>query len=123
MFGLSHIVAQSPQHSSTHISLDLSRLQITLLVVSFYFGLAAHYWYNFMFRILPESTVRSNLLKMALVQVIFGSVFVIAFGGVTLLEPLVFFWVRVLGKDLSRLAQCTVAGFGFCPFMSYLSYA
>lgn len=126
MFGVSDVLAQSLQTAATHthnnVPLDWSRIQTSVLVGFIYYGPSAHYWYNLMFQLFPESTTVSTLIKTALGQVLFGPVFMCVFFGATLLQQGNLTFQNYWSKLSVDLPKAWIAGLGFWPMMSYIAY-
>lgn len=125
MFGVSDIVAQSLQSKESPSSLFLHwfRVQTNILVGFLYFGPAAHYWYSYMFQRFPDTTIKSNLLKSALGQLVFGPIFMVVFFGATLLQQDSFNITTFLRKIATDLPKAWLAGLYFWPLASFISYS
>lgn len=67
IFGLSDFFAQKIERSNdvngSGSKMDWTRLITSVLVGLLYFGPAAHYWYEWIFRLLPATTLVSTLHK------------------------------------------------------------
>lgn len=88
----------------------------------FYFGPAAHYWYEAVFKLLPGTSLFSTLQKALLGQVIFGPVFTCVFFASSLLQDNMFTfksWVAQIKKDLLGV---WLSGLGYWPLVDMISF-
>jgi protein Mpv17 len=125
IFGLSDLLAQRIARSSEkeESSLDWTRLIATTLVGLLYFGPAAHYWYDMIFKLLPGTGLLSTLYKAFWGQVIFGPSFTCIFFATSLLQAGTFSlgsWAEKIRKDLPG---AWLAGAGFWPLVDVISYS
>lgn len=100
-----------------------SRIFASAAVGLFYFGPAAHYWYDAIFRILPGTGLASTLQKAALGQAFFGPTFTCIFFATGLLQTGQFslgHWWRKIRTDLPG---AWLAGAGFWPLVDLVSYS
>jgi len=100
-----------------------SRIFASAAVGFFYFGPAAHYWYDMIFRILPGTSLVSTLQKAALGQLFFGPTFTCIFFATGLLQSGQFSLKRWWGKIRSDLPGAWLAGAGFWPLVDLVSYS
>lgn len=103
-------------------SLNWSRLLSATAIGFFYFGPAAHYWYEMIFRMLPGTTLASTMQKAALGQIFFGPAFTCIFFASSLLQAGKFSlpnWFRKIKVDLPG---AWLAGIGFWPLVDFVSY-
>lgn len=92
IFGLSDLLAQKIEQKNTPVnadgkkkknnkdvtpaaSMNWTRLAASTLVGLLYFGPAAHYWYEAIFRLLPGTSMLSTLYKAFWGQILFGPSF------------------------------------------------
>jgi protein Mpv17 len=133
IFGLSDYLAQTIEASGfdnnndtqdqQQKSLDWTRLVATTLVGLLYFGPAAHYWYEWIFRLLPETGLISTLYKAFWGQVLFGPSFTCIFFATSLCQSgnfTITAWWNKIRKDLPG---AWLAGVGFWPFVDLISYS
>ena len=126
IFGLSDTTAQileSSRKAEKKGKLDKKRLLASVLVGLLYFGPAAHKWYEWIFKLLPATTVLSTCYKAALGQLIFGPCFTCVFFAVGLLQSGEFTiqrWFKKIQKDLFGV---WTAGLGYWPIADFISYA
>jgi len=115
---------QGPEgRRKSSLTLNKTRLISGGLVGLLYFGPAAHYWYDTIFRLFPATKLVSTLQKAALGQVIFGPSFTCLFFAVGLAQAgqLTFGnWIRKIRTDLPR---AWLAGSSFWPLVDILSYS
>jgi protein Mpv17 len=129
IFALSDIMAQrleksdSSSSSSSSSSLQWSRIMASALVGLLYFGPAAHFWYEWIFRILPGTSLVSTLQKAALGQLIFGPCFTCIFFASSLLQSGTFSLSRWWDKIRTDLPGAWLAGAGFWPVVDLISYS
>ena len=132
IFGLSDWTAQILQSSgkagdddkeAKKSKLDKPRLIGSILVGLLYFGPAAHAWYDWIFKLLPETTLISTCYKAVLGQLIFGPCFTCIFFATSLIQSGDFtlknWWTKVR-KDLFGV---WAAGLGYWPVIDFISYA
>jgi len=99
------------------------RTMYTAAVGLFYFGPAAHYWYEYIFKLFPGTSLVSTLLKTLLGQVIFGPVFTCIFFASALLQDKMFTlqnWVTQIKTDLPGV---WLSGVGYWPLVDMISYS
>ena len=119
MFTLSDYLAQKVEKTK----LNPTRLWTAGAVGLFYFGPAAHAWYEMIFRILPGTGMISTLQKAALGQLIFGPSFTCIFFATSLWQSGQFTlgnWLRKIRQDLPG---AWLAGAGFWPLVDFVSYS
>ena len=122
IFGLSDATAQSIAPSDA--GRDWARTAVSCLVGLCYFGPAAHAWYDWVFRLVPQGGVRGTLIKSALGQMLFGPTFTCVFFLATLVAVLglragLASWPRKIRQDL---LATWAAGLGFWPFVDLVSF-
>lgn len=124
VFGLSDYLAQRLEAKKDKpLKINWTRVLSSVAVGFFYFGPAAHYWYDAIFKLLPATTLVSTLQKAALGQLIFGPSFTCIFFGVSLLQSGTFTipnWFRKIRNDLPG---AWLAGAGFWPVVDLVSYS
>mmetsp|Transcript_18566 Transcript_18566/g.21364 ORF Transcript_18566/g.21364 Transcript_18566/m.21364 type:complete len:309 (-) Transcript_18566:284-1210(-) len=140
IFGLSDYVAQKLERSnsgnnkngeaiasddsaSEKRKVNLTRITSATLVGLLYFGTAAHYWYETIFRLLPNSSLWSTLQKATLGQMIFGPSFTAIFFASALLQSKDFTMRNWLNKIVTDLPQAWMAGLGFWPLVDLVSFS
>jgi protein Mpv17 len=104
-------------------NLNLTRIATSAAVGLFYFGPAAHVWYDMIFRILPGTSLVSTLQKAALGQMIFGPSFTCIFFATSLLQSGTFSlgnWLRKIRQDLPG---AWLAGASFWPLVDLVSFS
>jgi protein Mpv17 len=112
VFAISDYLAQRME-ATKESTIQWKRLFAGALVGLLYFGPAAHYWYDAIFRLLPSTTFVSTLQKAALGQVFFGPSFTCIFFGVGLLQSGTFTPALWLSKIRQDLPGAWLAGAGF----------
>eukprot|EP00531_Pseudo-nitzschia_arenysensis_P004835 CAMPEP_0116126704 /NCGR_PEP_ID=MMETSP0329-20121206/6468_1 /TAXON_ID=697910 /ORGANISM="Pseudo-nitzschia arenysensis, Strain B593" /LENGTH=284 /DNA_ID=CAMNT_0003620793 /DNA_START=63 /DNA_END=917 /DNA_ORIENTATION=- len=127
IFGLSDFFAQKIERSNdangASGQIDWIRTIASTLVGLLYFGPAAHYWYEWIFRLLPATTLVSTLHKAFWGQVLFGPSFTCIFFATILMQAGDFSmknWGRKIRQDLPG---AWLAGLGFWPIVDLLSYS
>jgi protein Mpv17 len=130
IFALSDLLAQrldkgraSRSSTSKPSPLQWSRIAASAAVGLLYFGPAAHFWYQWIFRLLPGTSLISTLQKAALGQLIFGPTFTCIFFATSLIQSRTFSlssWVRKIRTDLPG---AWLAGVGFWPLVDLISYS
>jgi len=88
----------------------------------FFFGPAAHYWYEAVFKFLPGTSLFPTMQKALLGQVIFGPVFTCIFFASSLLQDNIFTfksWAAQIKKDLPAV---WLSGLGYWPLVDMISY-
>jgi protein Mpv17 len=137
IFGLSDYLAQCIEGKSDGTSsdagnvngsmvasrFDWTRLLATTLVGLLYFGPAAHYWYEWIFRLFPSTSLLSTMYKAFWGQVLFGPSFTCIFFATSLLQAGDFSlqaWWRKIRTDLPG---AWVAGVGYWPIIDLFSYS
>lgn len=128
VFGMSAILAQWLEKSdstdgSKETGIIWSRVLSSMLVGFLYFGPAAHYWYEWIFRILPAATLSSTLQKAFLGQMLFGPSFTCIFFATSLLQNGTFTVPNWLRKIRTDLPAAWLAGAGFWPIVDIVSYS
>jgi len=123
IFGLSDYIAQTIEKTDEKSKLDKTRLVATTLVGLLYFGPAAHYWYEIIFRLLPGSSLWSTLQKAFWGQVIFGPSFTCIFFATSLLQSGQFSLGAWGQKIKTNLPGAWLAGVGFWPLVDLISYS
>jgi protein Mpv17 len=127
IFGLSDYLAQTIESSGGidghRMLLDWTRLMTTTLVGLLYFGPAAHYWYEWIFRLLPGTGLASTLYKAFWGQVLFGPSFTCVFFATSLWQSGDFSLKAWWGKIRNDLPGAWLAGVGFWPIVDLISYS
>mmetsp|Transcript_28895 Transcript_28895/g.34345 ORF Transcript_28895/g.34345 Transcript_28895/m.34345 type:complete len:339 (+) Transcript_28895:59-1075(+) len=107
---------------STQPLQNWKRTMFSAAVGLFYFGPAAHYWYEAIFKLLPATTLFSTVQKALLGQIIFGPIFTCVFFASSLLQDNVFTvksWVGQIKRDLPGV---WLSGLGYWPLIDMISY-
>lgn len=102
---------------------DWMRTIVSCAVGLFYFGPAAHYWYEWIFSILPSTSLVSTLQKAILGQLIFGPSFTCIFFATSLMQAGQFNvknWVLKIKRDLPG---AWLSGVGFWPIVDLISFS
>ena len=86
IFALSDWLAQRLQPGENAKKTNWTRTISSALVGLLYFGPAAHFWYETIFRLLPGTSLISTLQKAALGQLLFGPSFTCIFFATSLLQ-------------------------------------
>mmetsp|Transcript_21879 Transcript_21879/g.60838 ORF Transcript_21879/g.60838 Transcript_21879/m.60838 type:complete len:294 (-) Transcript_21879:632-1513(-) len=127
IFGLSDYFAQKIETSNyvngSSRSMNWTRVLASTLVGLLYFGPAAHYWYEWIFRLLPATTLISTLHKAFWGQVLFGPSFTCIFFATILLQSGDFSLKNWWEKIRSDLPGAWLAGIGYWPIVDLLSYS
>jgi protein Mpv17 len=99
-----------------------SRVLAASLVGILFFGPAAHYWYEAIFRLLPSTSLLSTLQKALLGQIFFGPAFTAVFFGAGMVRHGDFTlggWYDKVRCDLPAVWR---AGLGYWPLVDFISY-
>lgn len=120
IFALSDYIAQ---RSSSSKATDRTRLAVSAAVGLFYFGPAAHYWYNWMFRLFPETNLPSTLSKAAMGQTLFGPTFTCIFFATGLWQAGQLTWKNYSTKIRRDLPKTWITGAGFWITVDLISYS
>jgi protein Mpv17 len=123
IFALSDLMAQRLEKSEGPRKMDWTRMLASAAVGLFYFGPAAHYWYEMIFKVFPGSSLVSTLKKAAAGQLLFGPSFTCVFFAVGLLQEGKFSPGNWLGKIRKDLPGVWLAGIGFWPLVDMISYS
>ena len=102
---------------------DWMRTLVSCAVGLFYFGPAASAWYDWIFHVLPGTSLVSTIQKAALGQMIFGPSFTCIFFATSLMQSGQFSlgnWVKKIKNDLPG---AWVAGAGFWPLVDLVSFS
>lgn len=103
--------------------LNWTRILTAGAVGLFYFGPAAHYWYDMIFRLLPGTSLVSTLQKATLGQLLFGPSFTCIFFATSLLQAGTFSIGNWFHKIKNDLPSAWLAGIGFWPLVDLVSYS
>lgn len=124
-FLLSDYTAQSIERKSDDDKSrhDWTRTLTSAAVGLFYFGPAAHAWYEMIFKLLPGNSLFSTLQKALLGQIIFGPAFTCVFFATSLMQGGTFSMNNWLSKIKNDLPGAWLAGVGFWPLVDFVSYA
>jgi protein Mpv17 len=126
IFGLSDYLAQMIENSGetkANKSFDWTRLVSTTLVGLLYFGPAAHYWYEWIFRLLPGTGLASTLYKAFWGQILFGPSFTCIFFATNLIQSGDFSLKTWWNKIRNDLPGAWLAGVGYWPIVDLISYS
>lgn len=102
---------------------DWTRTLTSCLVGFLYFGPAAHYWYEWIFSVLPGTSLVSTLQKAILGQLLFGPSFTCIFFAASLMQAGQFNvqnWVQKIKRDLPG---AWISGSAFWPLVDLISYS
>jgi hypothetical protein len=123
-FLLSDVCAQNIENKNKKdAKYDWTRTLVSTAVGLFYFGPAAHLWYDWVFSILPSTSLVSTLQKAALGQLIFGPVFTCVFFATSLMQSGTFSvntWTKKIKTDLPA---AWLSGTGFWPLVDLISFS
>lgn len=109
--------------SASSMSFDWTRMIASTLIGLCYFGPAAHYWYEWIFRIFPATTLVSTMVKAFWGQILFGPSFTCIFFAVSLLQSGDFTFGGWFRKIRSDLPGAWLAGSGYWPIIDLISYS
>jgi len=126
IFALSDFLAQRLENTddaSKKRRINKTRILASAAVGFFYFGPAAHYWYENIFKLLPGTSLVSTLQKAALGQMFFGPTFTCIFFATGLMQSGTFSLGNWLRKIKSDLPGAWLAGAGFWPLVDLVSYS
>lgn len=125
IFALSDWLAQrlTPSADGEKQKTNWTRTISSALVGLLYFGPAAHFWYETIFRLLPGTSLLSTLQKAALGQLLFGPSFTCIFFATSLLQQGKFTFQNWFAKIKQDLPGAWVAGLGFWPLVDLISYS
>jgi protein Mpv17 len=124
IFGLSDVLAQKIERSAdVKVKMDWRRLLSTTLVGLLYFGPAAHYWYEWIFRLIPGTGLTSTLYKAFWGQLLFGPSFTCIFFAANLLQSGEFSLKAWWNKICNDLPGACLAGVGYWPIVDLISYS
>jgi protein Mpv17 len=124
VFGLSDYLAQKIENSkSDNPKMDAVRLLASSLIGLLYFGPAAHYWYEMIFRLLPGTGLLSTMYKACWGQLIFGPSFTCVFFAVSLLQSGDFSIGKWAAKIRNDLPGAWLAGVGYWPLVDLISFS
>jgi Mpv17 / PMP22 family len=132
IFAMSDLLAQLLTKSSstdpddatkTNTTIVWTRILSSAAVGLFYFGPAAHYWYSWIFRILPSTSLFSTLQKAILGQLFFGPSFTCIFFAMSLIQSRTFTLKHWFQKIRSDLPSAWIAGAGYWPIVDLISYS
>jgi protein Mpv17 len=130
IFAMSDLFAQSlekdrniDQNNLPRRGIIWSRVLSSAAVGLLYFGPAAHYWYSWIFRILPAANLQSTLQKALLGQIFFGPTFTCIFFASSLIQSGTFTVPNWLRKIRTDLPSAWLAGAGFWPIIDVISYS
>ncbi|GAX29235.1 protein Mpv17 [Fistulifera solaris] len=122
IFALSDYLAQRLEGKNNQ-QIDVKRATAGALIGLLYFGPAAHFWYEAIFRLLPGTSLVSTLQKAVCGQLIFGPAFNCIFFAVGLLQAGNFTVPRWLRKIQQDLPGAWLAGAGFWPLVDLVSFS
>jgi len=127
IFGLSDFFAQKLERSNdvngASGTINWTRTLASTLVGLLYFGPAAHYWYEWIFKLLPATTLASTLYKAFWGQVLFGPSFTCIFFATILMQSGDFSMKNWVAKIRSDLPGAWLAGIGYWPIVDLLSFS
>ena len=114
---------RATQTLSSTDELNWTRLLTSMAVGLIYFGPAAHFWYNWMFQLFPNTGLVSTLQKAAMGQAFFGPFFTCIFFASILWQARQFTIQNWLQKIRCDLPGAWLAGLGYWPLVDLLSYS
>lgn len=123
IFAFSDYVAQRYSSTSKSVRIDRKRMAVSAAVGLLYFGPAAHYWYEWIFRVLPGTTLASTLQKAALGQIFFGPSFTCIFFATSLWQTGALTWSNWVTKIRKDFPSTWLAGAGYWPIVDLISYS
>lgn len=130
IFLLSDLLAQrlemkqkQDQNDNSSNKIQWRRMIASSIVGLCYFGPAAHYWYEWIFRIIPGVTFYDTVMKALLGQLLFGPTFTCIFFASSLIQLNQFTLRNYLLKIKNDLPSAIIAGIGFWPFVDFISYS
>jgi protein Mpv17 len=129
IFALSDYIAQRAASSSSSNAngndarIDQTRLAVSAAVGLFYFGPAAHYWYDWMFRLFPATNLPSTLSKAAMGQTLFGPTFTCIFFATGLWQAGQLTWRSYVQKLRRDLPNTWLTGAAFWITVDLFSYS
>jgi protein Mpv17 len=128
IFALSDYIAQRAATTTTaagdgNARIDRTRLAVSAAVGLFYFGPAAHYWYNWMFRLFPATNLPSTLSKAAMGQTLFGPTFTCIFFATGLWQAGQLTWPAYAQKIRRDFPRTWLAGAVFWIAVDLFSYS
>ena len=109
--------------ASNNTTIVWTRILSSAAVGFFYFGPAAHYWYSWIFRILPSTSLYSTLQKAILGQLFFGPSFTCIFFAMSLIQSRTFTLKHWIQKIRNDLPSAWIAGAGYWPIVDLISYS
>jgi len=126
LLGFSDFLAQRLEYPRRVVygkKVDRKRTLSSVLVGLLYFGPAAHYWYDWVFRLIPSNTIGGILQKATLGQLIFGPSFTCVFFAAALLQSGKFSFASWLAKIRADLPRAMLAGVGYWPLVDLISFS
>eukprot|EP00529_Nitzschia_sp_RCC80_P031305 CAMPEP_0113500446 /NCGR_PEP_ID=MMETSP0014_2-20120614/32334_1 /TAXON_ID=2857 /ORGANISM="Nitzschia sp." /LENGTH=365 /DNA_ID=CAMNT_0000394785 /DNA_START=129 /DNA_END=1226 /DNA_ORIENTATION=- /assembly_acc=CAM_ASM_000159 len=130
IFGLSDYLAQlieqqrnDAEKTTPVAKFDWTRLVASALIGLLYFGPAAHYWYEWIFKLFPATTLQSTMVKAFWGQVLFGPSFTCIFFASALLQSGDFSIKKWFTKIKTDLPGAWLAGTGYWPIVDLISYS
>jgi protein Mpv17 len=126
IFALSDYLAQRLENKNNKDKkepFNYKRFSASTLVGLLYFGPAAHYWYDMIFKLLPGTGILSTLYKAFWGQAIFGPLFTCIFFATSLLQAGTFSLGNWASKIKTDLPGAWLAGASFWPLVDLVSYS
>jgi hypothetical protein len=124
IFAVSDYLAQRLESSgSRERKINPTRLLTSAAVGLFYFGPAAHAWYNMIFQLLPGTSLVSTLQKAVMGQLFFGPSFTCIFFATSLMQSGNFTIANWLRKIRQDLPGAWLAGASFWPLVDLVSFS
>jgi protein Mpv17 len=127
IFALSDYLAQRLENKNNKKDkeepFNYKRFTAGTLVGLLYFGPAAHYWYDMIFKLLPGTGILSTLYKAFWGQAIFGPLFTCIFFATSLLQAGTFSLGNWSSKIKTDLPGAWLAGASFWPLVDLVSYS
>jgi len=127
IFGLSDYFAQKLEGSNdvnnSGSRIDRVRVMVSILVGMCYFGPAAHYWYEWIFKLLPSTSLASTLYKAFWGQLLFGPSFTCIFFASSLIQSGDFTMGTWWNKIRNDLPKAWLGGVFYWPIVDLISYS
>ncbi|CAE8585805.1 unnamed protein product [Polarella glacialis] len=114
--------AQRIQTRGQNIGLDRKRLAVSGCIGLLFFGPSAHFWFNWILRLVPGTGLLSLLAKTALGQVFFGPYITTIFFAAALWSSGALTWSSLRDKLKADLWPTILAGLGFWPLMDFIAF-
>lgn len=113
--------------NTTQIVVEINGIQWSRIIASgivglFYYGPAAHYWYEWIFHLIPGMTFYDSFKKATLAQLLFDPIFTSIYFASSLIQVRQFtlynWWIKIKND----LPGVTLAGIGFWPLIEIIGF-